>query len=168
MRIVRLTQGHTFKPFDCGEDDLNDFLLQDAKQYAKGLLAVTYVIEDDDMTVAFFSLSNDRISLAESDKATWRRIRNSFPHRKHRSDYPAVKIGRLGVNVGAQHQHIGTDIIDFVKQTFITKNRTGCCFVTVDALRSAVPFYENNGFKPLRKVNEGETIPMYYDLTQLI
>ena len=152
MKIVRLTQEHTFKPFDCGEDDLNDFLLQDAKQYAKGLLAVTYVIEDDDMTVAFFSLSNDRISLAESDKATWRRIRNSFPHRKHRSDYPAVI----------------TEIIDFVKHTFITSNRTGCCFVTVDALRSAVPFYENNGFKPLRKVNEGETIPMYYDLTQLI
>lgn len=52
MKIVRLTQEHTFKPFDCGEDDLNDFLLQDAKQYAKGLLAVTYVIEDEDMTIA--------------------------------------------------------------------------------------------------------------------
>ena len=168
MKIVRLTQEHVFKPFDCGEDDLNDFLLQDAKQYAKGLLAVTYVIEDDDSTVAFFSLSNDRISLLESDKATWRRIRSSFPHRKHRSDYPAVKIGRLGVNVGAQHQHIGTDILDFVKHTFIINNRTGCCFVTVDALRSAVSFYENNGFKPLRKVNEGDTVPMYYDLTQLI
>ena len=57
MKIVRLTQEHTFKPFDCGEDDLNDFLLQDAKQYAKGLLAVTYVIEDEDMTVAFFCFS---------------------------------------------------------------------------------------------------------------
>jgi hypothetical protein len=79
-----------------------------------------------------------------------------------------VKIGRLGVNIGAQHKHIGTDIIDFVKQTFITKNRTGCCFVTVDALRSAVPFYESNGFKALRKVNEGDTIPMYYALTQLL
>lgn len=41
MKIVRLTQEHVFKPFDCGEEDLNDFLLQDAKQYAKGLLAVT-------------------------------------------------------------------------------------------------------------------------------
>lgn len=70
MRIVRLTQEHTFKLFDCGEDDLNDFLLQDAKQYAKGLLAVS--------------------------------------------------------------------------------------------------FYESNGFKPLRKINEGDTVPMYYDLTQLI
>jgi hypothetical protein len=95
MKIVRLTQEHAFKPFDCGEGDLNDFLLQDAKQYAKGLLAVTYVIEDEESTVAFFSLSNDRISLLESDKATWRRIRASFPHRKHRSDYPAVKIGRV-------------------------------------------------------------------------
>lgn len=113
-------------------------------------------------------MSNDRISLLESDKATWRRIRASFPHRKHRSDYPAVKIGRLGVNVNAQHKHIGTDILDFVKQTFITNNRTGCCFVTVDALQSAVPFYEQNGFKPLRKENEGETVPMYYDLTHLL
>ena len=168
MKIVRLTQEHDFKPFDCGEGDLNEFLLQDSKQYAKGLLAVTYVIEDEESTVAFFSLSNDRISLLESDKATWRRIRASFPHRKHRSDYPAVKIGRLGVNVNAQHRHIGTDILDFVKQTFITNIRTGCCFVTVDALRSAVPFYEQNGFKPLRKENEDETVPMYYDLTQLL
>ncbi|MCR5574070.1 MAG: GNAT family N-acetyltransferase [Bacteroidaceae bacterium] len=168
MKIVRLTQEHDFKPFDCGEGDLNEFLLQDSKQYAKGLLAVTYVIEDEESTVAFFSLSNDRISLLESDKATWRRIRSSFPHRKHRSDYPAVKIGRLGVNVNAQHKHIGTDILDFVKQTFITNNRTGCCFVTVDALYSAVPFYKQNGFKPLRKENKGETVPMYYDLTQLL
>ncbi|MBR4513005.1 MAG: GNAT family N-acetyltransferase [Bacteroidales bacterium] len=168
MKIVRLTQEHTFKPFDCGESDLNDFLLNDAKLYAQGLVAVTYIIEDDDMTVAFFSLSNDRISLSESDNATWRRIRSAFPHRKHRSDYPAVKIGRLGVNVHAQHHHIGTDILNFVKQTFITNNRTGCCFITVDALYSAVQFYENNGFRPLRKKNNGDTVPMYYDLTQLI
>lgn len=168
MKIVRLTQDHEFKPFDCGEDDLNEFFLQDAKQYLKGLLAVTYVIEDDTRTVAFFSLSNDRISLSEPDKATWRRIRSAFPHRKHRSDYPAVKIGRLGVDKNAQHRHIGTDILDFVKQTFITSNRTGCCFVTVDALRSAIPFYEQNGFRTLRKENTGDTVPMYYDLTQLI
>ena len=33
---------------------------------------------------------------------------------------------------------------------------------------SAVPFYERNGFKLLRKENKGETVPMYYDLTQLL
>lgn len=168
MQIVRLTQEHSFKPFDCGENDLNDFLLHDAKQYASQLIAVTYIIEDDNSTIAFFSLSNDRISISETDKATWRRIKSDFPHRKHRGDYPAVKIGRLGVNVESQHCHIGSNILDFVKQTFITNNRTGCCFVTVDALRSAVQFYEENGFLPLRKDNDGDTIPMYYDLKQLL
>ena len=168
MKVVRLTQDHIFKPFDCGEEDLNEFLIHDAKLYAKGLLAVTYIIEDEDKTVAFFSLSNDRISLSEADKATWRRIRSAFPHSKHRSDYPAVKIGRLGVNINAQHRHIGTDILDFVKHTFINNNRTGCCFVTVDALKSAVPFYTNNGFRPLRAINTGDTVPMYYDLKQLL
>ena len=79
-----------------------------------------------------------------------------------------MKIGRLGVNISAQHRHIGTDILDFVKQMFITNNRTGCCFVTVDALQSAVPFYERNGFKLMRKENKGDTVPMYYDLTQLL
>lgn len=168
MKIVRLTQDYAFKRFDCGESDLNDFLLQDAKLYAKGLLAVTYILEEDANTVAFFSLSNDRISLSEADKATWRRIRSTFPHRKHRSDYPAVKIGRLGVNLQAQHRHIGTGILDFVKYSFITNNRTGCCFVTVDALHSAVPFYISNGFRKLRALNDGETVPMYYDLHQLL
>lgn len=40
--------------------------------------------------------------------------------------------------------------------------------MTVDALQSDVPFYEQNGFMPLRKENEGETVPMYCDLTQLL
>jgi len=168
MKIIRLSQDYLFKPFDCGENDLNEFLLNDAKSYASQLLAVTYVIENDTNTVAFFSLSNDRISISETDKATWRRIRNAFPHRKHRGDYPAVKIGRLGVDISAQHQHMGTNILNFVKQMFLNNNRTGCCFVTVDALRSAVPFYENNGFRILKKDNEGDTIPMYYDLKQLL
>ena len=46
-RIVRLTQEHLLKPFDCGNADLNDFLLNDAKAYASHLLAVTYLLEND-------------------------------------------------------------------------------------------------------------------------
>lgn len=46
-RIVRLTQDYTIKPFDCGNADLNDFLLNDAKHYASHLLAVTYLLEDE-------------------------------------------------------------------------------------------------------------------------
>lgn len=54
----------------------------------------------------------------------------------------------------------------------MTNNRTGCAFITVDALRSAIPFYINNGFKLLDKSiaedETKETCPLYYDLFQLI
>lgn len=170
MRIIRLSPDYQFGSFDCGESDLNDFLLTDAKEYASRLLAVTYLIESGDEIAAFFSLSNDRISLAESDQATWRRIKKAFPHRKHRSDYPAVKIGRLGVDYRFKEQGLGTSILNFVKKAFITNNRTGCCFVTVDSLPSAVNFYEQNGFHLLRKSDRdnAETIPMYFNLTRFV
>lgn len=132
MRLVRLTDDYVFKPFDCGEKDLNDFLLFDSKEYLKRLISVTYIIETEDRTVAFFSLSNDRISMKDSDKATWRRI----------------------------------------KKLFITDNRTGCVFVTVDSLRSAIPFYERNGFgildKSISDDKTRDTCPLYYDLSQLV
>ena len=170
MKIVRLTPDYQFGNFDCGEPDLNDFLLADAKDYASRLLAVTYIIEADNDVAAFFSLSNDRISLTGSDKATWRRIKSTFPHRKHRSDYPAVKIGRLGVDYRYRGHRLGSSILDLVKKAFVTNNRTGCCFVTVDALPSALGFYEQNGFHLLRKSDRDSTgtIPMYFNLTRLV
>ena len=152
MRIVRLTPDYQFGSFDCGESDLNEFLLMDAKEYASHLLAVTYIIESGDDIAAYFALSNDRISLLESDKATWRRIKRAFPYRKHRSDYPAVKIGRLGVDCRYRGIKLGSSILDFVKKTFVTNNRTGCSFITVDALPSAMGFYELNGFSLVAEV----------------
>ena len=90
IRVVRLTQDYVFKSFDCGNQDLNSFLLSDSKAYAKRLLSVTYILETDEDIVAYFSVSNDKISVPDSDKATWRKIKSLFPHSKHRSDYPAV------------------------------------------------------------------------------
>lgn len=169
MQLIRLAEDYSFGPFDCGEADLNDFLLADAKDYASQLLAVTYLIESTDGVAAYFALSNDSISLSDSDKATWRRIKKDFPHRKHRNDYPAVKIGRLAVDRRYQGRQIGTSIIDFVKKTFVTNNRTGCCFITVDAVPEAVGFYESNGFLLLKSATTQnvETVPMYYNLRKL-
>ena len=150
---------------------MNDFLLSDSKPYLQKLLSVTYILETDDDIVAYFSVSNDKISVPDSDKATWRKIKALFPHSKHRSDYPAVKIGRLAVNQKYRNNGIGSDILNFVKEFFITGNRTGCSFVTVDALREAIPFYLINDFRYLDKTTadaDTDTCLMYYDLTKLV
>ena len=53
MKMKRVNDKHVFKPFDCGDQDLNDFLLKDSKLYLKNLLAVTYVLETESRTVAY-------------------------------------------------------------------------------------------------------------------
>ena len=144
-----MTEDYIFGDFDCGNKDLNEFLLKDSKVYMDRRLAVTYIIESDNDTVGYFSVSNDKLTVREVDKSAWRKIKRFFNHEKHRSDYPAVKVGRLAVNKKYQGSDIGSDILNFIKSMFVHKNRTGCVFVTVDALREALPFYLKNSFKCL-------------------
>jgi hypothetical protein len=53
FKLVRLSKDHTILPFDCDDKDLNEFLLEDAKSYQSQLLAVTYLLESENNTVAF-------------------------------------------------------------------------------------------------------------------
>lgn len=166
--LVRLTQDYIFKPFDCGDTDLNEFLLKDSKVYLQKLLAVTYALETETGIVCFFSLLNDRITKEESTSGNqWRKLFRK-PNGKDFSSFPAMKIGRLGVSQSFKAQGIGTIILDYIKELFITNNRTGCRYITVDAYRASLPFYEKNGFKYLTTKDEDQdTRLMYFDLMTL-
>ena len=171
VRIVRLSTEQELSDFDCGNEDLNDFLLNDAKDYQNSLIAVTYLVKHDEEVAAYFSLSNDKLSIKDSDRSSWRKVKRLFRHSKHRGDYPAVKVGRLAVGRKYQDFDIGSRILDFVKYAFTNMNRTGCAFVTVDALRGAVDFYSKNQFKilgPVQQESDTLTVPMYYNLSELI
>lgn len=67
FQIRRLTKEEIIKSFDCGDDDLNDFILNESQLYRKARLAVSYVIErkESDKVVGFFSLANDRVSVSD-------------------------------------------------------------------------------------------------------
>ena len=51
----KLTLGDTIKPFKCNNQDLADFLINDAKIYLKYLRYTTFIIESRDITVAYYS-----------------------------------------------------------------------------------------------------------------
>jgi hypothetical protein len=68
LQILRLKDEHTLKPFDCGDSDLNDFFLTDAILYQKHRLAITYFGENENQTLFFFALTNDRITTADTTK----------------------------------------------------------------------------------------------------
>ena len=68
MKVVRLTQDYIIGDFDCGNKDLNEFLLNDSKKYMDRRLAVTYIIESDGDMVGYFSLSNDKLTVGTVGK----------------------------------------------------------------------------------------------------
>ena len=167
----RLDFASKIKSFDCGDADLNEFFNRDALNYFRQLLAVTYVFENQEQTVAFFSVLNDRISGADSEKSIFRKIREDIPHKKHFRSYPAVKVGRFGVDEKFHKQSVGTEVMDFIKAFFTLRNKTGCRFITVDAYNypRTINFYKKNGFDFLTSQDETEdTRSMYFDLMTFV
>ena len=167
MLILNLREITHINPFDCGDADLNAFLMDDARFYDEQLLAHTYVVQENDETMAYFSILNDKISQSDLDKSLWRKLRKNIPHEKHYDSYPAVKIGRFAVAKQYSKQGIGMDLLDFIKRALASNTGYSACrFLTVDAYRGALPFYEKNGFLPLLKESPADmpTIPLYYDL----
>ena len=171
--VRRLESGETITAFNCGDEDLNDFILSEAPLYNDAFLAVTYVIENKQTkeVIAFFSLSNDRVSLSDFENTTeFNRFRRKrFANEKRLKSYPAVKIGRLGVSESAKGMALGSRILNLAKWMYMSNNRAGCRFVTVDAYKNAVPFYEKNKFNLLLSTmpEDNTTIPMYFDLKDL-
>ena len=157
MIVVKLEEQDSVKSFDCGDDDLNDFILHESPLYRKEKLAVTYVLKEaDDLAnehiKAFFSLSNDRISISDFDSKTkYNRFSRRFNNHKRLKSYPAAKIGRLAVHASAKGMNIGSTLLNFIKRYFTADNKTGCRFITVDAYAAAIPFYLRNGFVPLNE-----------------
>ena len=170
--IRRLKNDEKVKSFDCGDNDLNDFLLNRSNSFRKALLAVTYVFENIESKeiIGYFSLANDRVSLTDfENKTEFNRFRrNRFVNGKRMKSYPSVKICRLGINKDFHGKGIGSILLYFIKSYFLEENKTGCRFITVDAYNDAIPFYQNNDFQYLK--NEEDDIvtrSLYYDLNDI-
>ncbi len=172
LKSVRLEIPTIIKPFDCDDTDLNDFLKNDAKKFTRLLLTVTNLFEYGDTTVAFYSVLNDRIIEEDSiTKSAFKKVVKELPFEKRHFELPAVKIGRLGVDKQYQGGGIGTQILDNIKMSFTTKNKTGCRYITVDAYNNdkTINFYKKNGFDffPVKEEKEKTTL-MYFDLMTFV
>ena len=167
-RVRPLEEGERVKSFDCGDDDLNDFILNAAHLYREELLAVTYVMEErsSGKVLAYFSLMNDKVSLNEfENKTEFNRFRkHHFANEKRIKSYPAAKIGYI-----RPWLTYWKPVVNFIKYFFRGKNKTGCRFITVDAYINAIPFYKKYEFKELTisDKDDAHTRALIFDLKQL-
>lgn len=172
--------------FDCGHEDLNDFFKNDSLNYEREFLGKSYCFfldENPNEIICIFTVSNDSIKANFLPNARKKKVSKQMPREKHFRSYPAVLVGRLGVNQKYRNKGIGGKLMDFIKSWFIdTNNKTGCRFVVVDAYNEDAPiaYYQKNGFDFLFSTEEQEkeytglatddslaTRLMYFDLIRL-
>lgn len=144
--------------FDCGDDDLNEFLLEDSFINIDNSLSKIYLCLYENKVVAFFSLSADSIKINKKLKIAYR-------------TYPAIKIGRLAVHKDFQRMNIGSILIDWIIGLCLELRKDiGVRFISVDAYNqeNTISFYNNNLFEALQpeKNKNKNKMPMYRDLCQ--
>lgn len=147
--------------FDCGREDINNFFHHDVERNQRQMFGKTYFFCDGTperivgaITVANASIFTRHIS--------WRRrdvIGAEVDTEKSGQNFPAVLLGRLGVDHRYQHLHLGRQIIDYVKAWFSSEsNKSGCRFLIVDAYNEPglIQFYEHCGLKLFFTTEEQE------------
>ena len=110
-------------PFDCDNEDLNSFSSKDVISYTTQLLGKSYCFtldEDESQIVAAFTIANDSIKTNTLPNARMMKINNDIPRPNQMRSYPAVLIGRLGVNknfckIKGEEKTIGDQLMDFIK-----------------------------------------------------
>lgn len=154
LLLLPLVPGETdFSDFDCGREDINDFFLNDASDYQDELFGKTYIFvreEAPSNIVAAFTVANASVFTKRLPNARKKKISYEIHQSKGSINYPAVLLGRLGVDLRYQHTHLGPQIIDFVAQWFSSdNNKSGCRHLIVDAYneQGLIEFYERNGLK---------------------
>jgi len=175
LSFLRLTKNFAIKPFDCEDEDLNDFLLSEAIPYREELLATTFVIENTERTLGYYSLLNDSLQLKEDmfpSKSKFKNfLRELIPHpKRHLKSIPSVKIGRLAVDKSYKGKGLGKIMIrTVISNCLLLNDNQACRLVTVDAYKEAIPFYQKMGFEFLSETDkEDSTRLMFLDLTQLL
>lgn len=151
-------------PFSCGDADLDDFFSHDVFLYEEELLGKSYCWisrEDSKEIVAIATLSYDGIKTYTLDNSSKNALQRKIPQQKRHRSYPAVLIGRLGVNKLFQGQgfNVGSQLMTALKYWFIDENNKAACrYMLVDAYNkeSTLAYYVKNGFKPLYKSEQSE------------
>ncbi|HAN90818.1 MAG TPA: hypothetical protein DCQ33_01900 [Nitrospira sp.] len=168
MNIVPFTELHDVSGFTCGDlpehRDLDDFLKSDALRYARTSMSRTYVaVEDGGSIVGYVTLlvdaiwfnAEEKVELAQADVPPAQTI-------------PALKVGRLARHIAWKQPGVGTTLMRFAFDKLMALSaQAGCRLLSVDAIPSAVDFYELLGFiRNLHNNHTGkrrETVSMRFD-----
>ncbi|MDR1768833.1 MAG: GNAT family N-acetyltransferase [Propionibacteriaceae bacterium] len=141
--------------FDCGNQDLNRWLVHTAWRAEVARTARTYVcLDESGSVVGYYCLSSMHVD--REDVGGGRLARNA-PVR-----IPVVLLGRLAVDARCQGRQLGTSLLqDAVLNAAKSSVVVGSRALVVEAVdEAAAGFYRHHGFRPF----PGDALKLYESL----
>ena len=144
--ISLLSKHHNKANFDCGDEQLNNYLKNYAGQHTKQHMSKTFVVSPIDcieQVLGFYAISAGHIAFEELP-LKWQKKFARYP-------IPIARIGRLAVNQQHQGKGIGEYLLmDALYRCASLTEQIGLIGVVVDAKHeSAKAFYKKFGFVEL-------------------
>jgi GNAT superfamily N-acetyltransferase len=140
--IEKLRRDHVLDSFDCGKEELNNFLKKQAWNKQQANSAQTYVLAKDLVVNGYYSLAAGSVS---HDEATERAKKGLARH-----PIPIILLARLAVNKSLQGKKIGPALLkDALRRAAQAADTIGARAVLVHAKDDqAKGFYEHFDFEP--------------------
>jgi GNAT superfamily N-acetyltransferase len=140
LRLVLLAADHDLSGFDCGNDELNRWLVDHARASQKADLARTYVLLADTTVVVSVSLTTGSVRREAAPK----RYARGMP----RHPIPAILIARLAVDRRHQGQRLGSRLLaEALRLVVVASDAAAARLVVVDAIDDhAAALYRSWGF----------------------
>jgi len=146
--IEEITRQHNRKTFDCGVDELNQFLRHQARQKAAKQISKTYVAckaAEPTNIMGYHTLTGYSVTTPPAHK-----IYEKYPHPLN-----AVKLARLAVACSCQKQHLGEKLlVDAIYRTVLVAEQISAIGLYADPMTpEVIPFYQQYDFLPAESVN---------------
>ena len=144
MIFLPLSSQHDRKGFDCGDDDLNRWFSQVARQHKDRGVSSTFVAATDNKSVEI--LGYYAITVAELMNVDLpEQYRKRLPDK-----VPVFRLGRLAVSVRYKGQRIGESLLfDAIDRITRISQEVGGVGIVVNAKPSAIDFYKQYGFEQM-------------------
>jgi len=143
VRVIELLdQSHDRDLFDCGNDALNQFLQQTARQHNQKGVSRTFVLVDtgqQEIVIGFFTLTLCEVRVEQ--------LPLKFA-KKYPTKVPGVKLARLAVSIDSQRKGIGGILmIEAMQRAVSVAENAGGIGLFVDAKdENARNYYLRYGF----------------------
>lgn len=157
LEVRGLNKDDDVSDFHCTNDDLNNFLKDDALNAQRNMTSVTYLCFLKEAIIGFFTLAAATIEVKSIDGPP---LDGYMP-----KTYPCIKLARLAIDEKYAGKDFGTYLMLWTMGKFekISKE-IGCRYLTVDSKSESIGFYEKNDFILVKKTINKKHPTLYLDM----